>query len=485
MFWDEHLAETLGNGLRYVTSMRTPIFDEKGEPIHLLTVINDVTERRLASERIAHLSSHDVLTGLPNRRAFGERLTEALDRAPQQGVAALCVDLDRFKEINDVFGHAVGDRVLELLSRRMREALGEAFLARAGGDEFNLIVTDAEQPEAAAGAAEALLRAVADAFEIDGAQVKVGLSIGVAVGPANGADAATLMANAEAALYRAKNEGRGVARFFEADMDKRLRERRTLEHELKSAIELGQLRLYYQPQTDVAGKLLGFEALARWLHPTRGVVPPGVFIPIAEESGLIVEIGGWILREACREAASWPRGLSVAVNLSPVQFRRCDFFALIHAVLIETGLAGNRLELEITEGVLIADSAAALGVLRRAKALGVRIAMDDFGTGYSSLSYLQSFPFDKIKIDRSFIVNFDGNPHSAAIVRGVLGLSHGLNLPVVAEGVETQEQLAFLEGEGCDEIQGYLIGRPRPIAEYSAWIGGEAGVPRYLSEAVA
>ena len=223
-----------------------------------------------------------------------------------------------------------------------------------------------------------------------------------------------------------------------------------------------------------AGKLLGFEALVRWQHPTRGLVPPGAFIPIAEESGLIVEIGAWILRAACREAASWPVELSVAVNLSPVQFRQSDLFTLIHAALVETGLSGNRLELEITEGVLIADSNAALSVLRHAKALGVRIAMDDFGTGYSSLSYLQSFPFDKIKIDRSFISNVDSNPHSAGIVRGVLGLAHGLDLPVLAEGVETQQQLAFLKKEGCEEVQGYLMGRPRPIEEYADWIAGDA-----------
>jgi diguanylate cyclase (GGDEF)-like protein/PAS domain S-box-containing protein len=485
-FYDEHRIETPGAGIRYANSKRMLIFDEKAAPQYILTVINDLTERRRANERIAHLTSHDPLTDLPNRAAFAERLADALNRQPQRGVAALCVDLDRFKEINDVLGHVAADRVLAAVARRLQEAAGDVFLARAGGDEFNLIVADADRAGAAAAEiADALLRAFADEIEIGERRVKIGLSIGVAVAPADGADAATLMANGEAALYRAKNEGRGVVRFFEAETDKRLRERRAMEQELKSAIELGQLRLYYQPQTDVAGKLLGFEALARWVHPTRGLVPPGVFIPIAEESGLIVEIGAWILREACREAASWPRALSVAVNLSPVQFRQSDFFALIHAILVETGLAGNRLALEITEGVLIADPAAALGVLRRAQALGVRLAMVDFGTGYSSLSYLQSFPFDKIKIDRSFIANLDSNPHSAAIVRGVLGLAHGLNLPVLAEGVETEEQLAFLEREGCDEIQGYLMGRPRPIEEYAGWISGGGAAPGYAREAVA
>ena len=470
IFHGEHRFVTPGNGVRYATSKRMLIFDEKAEPSHLLTVIHDITERRLAEERIAHLTNHDVLTGLPNRATFGARLADSLDRAPRQGIAALCIDLDRFKDINDVYGHTVADELIAIVAHRLQEAAGEAFLARVGGDEFNLIVAGAEQPAAAAEVADALLRAVSDGVEIGGRKVKVGLSIGIAVAPVDGSDAPTLVANAEAALYRAKNEGRGVARFFEAQTDQRLRERRAMENELKSAIELGQLRLHYQPQTDVAGKLLGFEALVRWLHPTRGLVPPGVFIPIAEESGQIVEIGAWILREACSEAASWPGQLSIAINLSPAQFRQSGFFSLIHAALVETGLPGTRLELEITEGVLIADSAAALAVLRRAKALGVRIAMDDFGTGYSSLSYLQSFPFDKLKIDRSFISNLQSNPHSAAIVRGVLGLAHGLQLPVIAEGVETEEQLAFLEREGCDEIQGYLMGRPRPIEEYSAWI---------------
>jgi diguanylate cyclase (GGDEF)-like protein len=460
-----------------------PIFDEKGEPLYLLTVINDFTERHSANERIAHLTSHDALTGLPNRVSFGEQLAQTLELTHQQGVAALCVDLDRFKEINDMLGHAAADRVIAIVARRLQEAGAGAYLARVGGDEFNLILTDADQPAAAAETAKALLRAFAEVVEIDGAEIKVGVSIGVAIAPADGTDVTTLIANAEAALHRAKSEGRGITRFFEADTEKQLRERRAMEQELKSAIERDEMRLYYQPQTDVAGKLLGFEALVRWQHPTRGLVPPGAFIPIAEESGLIVEIGAWILRAACREAASWPDELSVAVNLSPVQFRQSDLFTLIHSALVETGLSGNRLELEITEGVLIADSAAALNVLRHAKALGVRIAMDDFGTGYSSLSYLQSFPFDKIKIDRSFISNVDSNPHSAAIVRGVLGLAHGLHLPVLAEGVETHQQLAFLKKEGCEEVQGYLMGRPRPIEEYAEWIGGGA-LPR-VSEAVA
>jgi diguanylate cyclase (GGDEF)-like protein/PAS domain S-box-containing protein len=474
MFYDEHAVVTPGNGERYITSKRILILDAKAEPQYLLTVINDVTERRLASERIAHLTSHDVLTGLPNRVSFVAQLGEALTPAMHQAVAAVCIDLDRFKEVNDIFGYSTADHVLAVIARRLKETAGENFLARVGGDEFNLILTGADQPAKVAALCEDLVRVVAEEIEIDGKQIKLGVSVGVAVAPFDGEDATNLIANAEAALYRAKHDGRGIVRFFDAEMDRQLREARAMELELRSAIEGGQLRLYYQPQTDVTGRLLGFEALARWLHPTRGLVPPNVFIPIAEKSGLIVEIGAWILREACREASSWPGALYVAVNLSPAQFRQTDFFDQIHAVLVETGFPGERLELEITEGVLMHDSATALGVLRRAKAFGVRIAMDDFGTGYSSLSYLQSFPFDKIKIDRSFIAKVDCDPQSAAIVRGVLGLARGLHLPVIAEGVETEEQLAFLEREGCDEIQGYLMGRPRPIEEYSSWINSGA-----------
>jgi len=470
VFSNEQPFETPGNGRRWATTKRRPIFDERGEPLYLLTVIDDVTDRRLASERIAHLTSHDILTGLPNRTVFGDRLIEALDSAGPKGVAVLCIDLDRFKDVNDVFGHALADRALSLAGRRIQEAAGEAFMARVGGDEFNLILTHVEQPEAVAAFAEKLLRAAIDEIDIGEQHVRVGFSIGIAIWPEDGANAAALVANAEAALVRAKSGGRGCVRFFEAGMESRLRESRALANDLTSAVELGQLRLHYQPQTDVAGKLLGFEALVRWQHPTRGLVPPGLFIPIAEEQGLIVEIGEWILREACREAASWPGDLSIAVNLSPIQFRQSDFFDLIRSVLVATSLPGHRLELEITEGVLIADTNAVLGVLRRAKALGARIAMDDFGTGYSSLYYLQSFPFDKIKIDRSFITDLDSNPQSAAIVRGVLGLAHGLNLPVIAEGVETEAQLAILVREGCDEIQGYLMGRPRPIEAYANWI---------------
>jgi predicted signal transduction protein with EAL and GGDEF domain len=297
------------------------------------------------------------------------------------------------------------------------------------------------------------------------------LSIGVAIYPNDGTDAKTLIGNADAALYRAKADGRGAIRFFEADMDRRLRERRALQHDLRSALDRGELSLHYQPQARIDGEIIGFEALLRWHHPKHGLVPPATFIPLAEESSLIIPISEWVLHEACREAASWPRPLQIAVNLSSVQFRHGDLPSVVHSILLETGLVPQRLELEITESVLIDDLARAVTMLRRLKSLGVRIAMDDFGTGYSSLSYLQAFPFDKIKIDRSFISNLETNPQSATIVRAVIGLARGLDLPVVAEGVESKDQRAFLAAESCDNLQGYLIGRPRPIEDYAQLLG--------------
>jgi EAL domain-containing protein (putative c-di-GMP-specific phosphodiesterase class I) len=290
-----------------------------------------------------------------------------------------------------------------------------------------------------------------------------------------------LLNNAEAALYRAKADGRGKTRFFETEMDNRVRERRAIQHELSSAIARDELRLHYQPLVKIDGEVIGFEALVRWHNPQRGMVSPATFIPVAEESGLIMEVGESVLREACREAASWSHPLQIAVNLSPIQFRHGDLPGLVHSVLLETGLMPTRLELEITEGVLVKDFNRGLSILRRLKLIGVRIAMDDFGTWYSSLSYLQSFPFDKIKIDQSFISNLKSNSQSAAIVRAVIGLAHGLNLPVLAEGVEAKTQLDFLAAESCDEVQGYLLGRPRPIMEYSKLIGRNDAAPMQLS----
>ena len=475
MFFDAHPVP-IGNGeTRIVTTKRLPINGDDGKPRYLLGVIDDITDRKRAEARIAHMAHHDALTDLPNRAAFTEHLATTLDRAAaeNQSFAVLCIDLDRFKEVNDVFGHVTGDGLLKAVAKRLEAACEGAFLTRLGGDEFTVIV-DGPQPATSEALGNRLLAAVAEDIEVEGHQLRIGLSIGVAIFPGDGRDATVLMANADAALYRAKAEGRGSMRFFEAIMDEQLRERRALQHDLRSALVHNELALHYQPQAAINGDVTGFEALARWNHPTRGSVPPGVFIAVAEESGSIIDIGEWVLREACREAASWSKPLQIAVNLSPVQFRHGDLANLVHEILLETGLPARRLALEITEGVLIGDSSRALSILRRLKALGVHIAMDDFGTGYSSLSYLQSFPFDKIKIDRAFITNLHTSAQSAAIVRAVIGLGRGLHLPIVAEGVETEEQLAFLARESCDEVQGYLIGRPRPIGDYASMAGRPA-----------
>src|SRR3979411_1727003 len=402
---DEHVVATHHNGTRVLATKNLSIPDEFGDPRYLLRVSQDITERKQAEARIEHVAHHDTLTDLPNRTAFTEHLARTIEMARRGGesFAVLSLDLDRFKEVNDVFGHGVGDDLLRELSRMLRELAGEAFLARLGGDAFIPLPPNGGKPTPAEAIAEGLLEAVATDLEINGQHLRVGLSIGVAIFPDDGVDATTLLNNADAALYRAKGDGRGKTRFFEVEMDNRLRERRAIQHELSCALERNELRLHYQPLAKIDGEVIGFEALLRWHNPLRGMVSPATFIPVAEESGLIMQIGEWVLREACREAASWPHQLQIAVNLSPIQFRHGDLAGLVHLVLLETGLASTRLELEITEGVLIGDSPRVLSILRRLKSMGIKIAMDDFGTGYSSLSYLQSFPFDRIKIDRAFI----------------------------------------------------------------------------------
>jgi diguanylate cyclase (GGDEF)-like protein len=436
----------------------------------------DVTEAKRAEQRVVHMAHHDTLTGLPNRVAFNERFTATLERAATGGeqFAILSVDLDRFKEANDIYGHSLGDALLREVAHRLQVAARGIFLARMGGDEFALVVSDGPQPAAAAALAESLLAAFANEFEVEGERLQISLTIGVAVYPTDGTDAKTLMVNVDAALYRAKAETRGVAVFFDAEIGARLRERHALQQDLRSAIARGELLLHYQPQARMTGERIGFEALLRWRCPKRGMVSPSTFIPIAEESGLIMPIGEWVLREASRDAASWPQPLTVAVNISPIQFHHGDLPRLVHSILLETGLVPSRLELEITEGVFINDFSHAVSVLRRLKLLGVQIALDDFGTGYSSLSYLHSFPFDKIKIDRTFIGDLNHNRHSMAIVRAVINLGHSLTMPVLAEGIETQVQHALLVKEGCDEAQGYLIGRPLPIAEHAELVGNQA-----------
>jgi diguanylate cyclase (GGDEF)-like protein/PAS domain S-box-containing protein len=477
---NDHLVHTPGNGIRLATAKSIAIRDDDGNVQYLVTVLDDVTERRHAEQRIAHMAHHDSLTDLPNRVAFNEQFAATLDRAAVNNTqfAVLSVDLDHFKEVNDQFGHSVGDALLREVTRRLQAECEDAFLARIGGDEFMLIATGGEQPKSAMTLADRLLAAFVDDFEIDGRQLQIGLTIGGAVYPTDGRDAKTLMVNADTALYRAKADMRGSVLFFKSDMSIRQGERLALQAELRSALARGELLLHYQPQVRMTAETIGFEALLRWQCPTRGMIPPDTFIPIAEESGLIVPIGEWVLREACREAASWPQPLTVAVNVSPIQFRHGDLPGLVHSILLETGLAADRLELEITEGVLISDFSRALSILRRLKLLGVQIALDDFGTGYSSLSYLHSFAFDRIKIDRAFISDLDHNRHSMVIVRAVIGLGHSLDVPILAEGVETEIQHAILVQEGCDAMQGYLTGRPQPIAHYAKLIGRQETAPQ-------
>jgi diguanylate cyclase (GGDEF)-like protein/PAS domain S-box-containing protein len=480
---EEHPISTK-DGLRLFLTRRMTVLDDAGEPQYLIKTHEDVTDRRQTESRMAHMAYHDGLTDLPNRAAFLQALAQMIEacEGTDEEFAVLSVDLDGLKEINDVFGHAVGDKLLIEVSRRIQTSARGGVVARLSGDEFGLII-DGKQPDAGKALAEQLAQALANEFPIDGKSVRIGVTTGISVFPHNGADAASLLANAGAALFRAKAKSRGSISVYEPEMDQQIRDRRVLHQDLSLAIKNGELSLHYQPQamsrqTVASSEVIGFEALARWLHPVRGFVPPGDFIPLAEESGLIVEMGEWILREACREAASWSMPLQIAVNLSPAQFMHGDLVGLVHSILLETGLAPGRLELEITEGVLIEDFDRGLALLRRLKALGVRISMDDFGSGYSSLSYLQAFPFDKIKIDRAFVMNLGRNPQSAAIVRAVIGLGHGLEMSIVAEGVETQEQLGFLADEGCDAVQGYFLGKPAPIGQYAALVGRGGGAAK-------
>jgi diguanylate cyclase (GGDEF)-like protein/PAS domain S-box-containing protein len=473
---EEHPISTK-DGLRLFLTRRATVLDEQGQPQYLIKTHEDVTDRRQTESRMAHMAYHDGLTDLPNRAAFLQALAQMIEACAGTGeeFAVLCVDLDGLKEVNDVFGHATGDKLLIEVAHRILEVARGGVVARLSGDEFGLII-DGRQPETGMLLAEQLAEVLGKEFVIDAKMVRTGVTTGISVFPHNGSDAASLLANSGAALFRAKAKSRGSISLYEPEMDQQIRDRRVLHQDLSVAVKNGELTLYFQPLARASGsvadsEIIGFEALARWMHPVRGFISPADFIPLAEESGLIVGMGEWILREACREAASWAKQLQIAVNLSPAQFTHGDLVGLVHSILLETGLAPGRLELEITEGVLIEDFDRGLALLRRLKALGVRISMDDFGSGYSSLSYLQAFPFDKIKIDRAFVINLGRNPQSAAIVRAVVGLGHGMEMSIVAEGVETAEQLGFLASEGCDAVQGYLIGKPLPIAQYAALVG--------------
>jgi diguanylate cyclase (GGDEF)-like protein len=452
-----------GDVIQVVIESRPLVYG--GSAAHVCVAF-DVTDRNRAQEKISYLASHDALTELPNRTALDRHLGSTVERAQVTGspFAVLCIDLDHFKEVNDLFGHAIGDAVLRETSRRLQVAAQGAYVARVGGDEFIGIIDQSPLPATAELLATRMRAQFETPIEVDGHALQIDLCVGVALYPRDADNAVSLLANADAALYRAKHEGRGAVRLFTSAMDQQLRDRRALEHDLRVAVERGELYLEYQPQQHRDGTLKAYEALVRWRHPVRGIIPPGEFIPVAEQSGSIAQIDDWVLMEACREAASWQQPLRIAVNVSAAQFRRENLDAHVRKALRETGLPASRLELEITEGVLIEDIERAKRTMQSLKTLGIQIALDDFGTGYSSLSYLEAFPLDRMKIDRSFVMALGQSERSLAIVRAVIGLAHGLGLPVLAEGIETDTQMSLLLEEGCDEMQGYLIGRPRRLA---------------------
>ncbi|MCS0460096.1 EAL domain-containing protein [Rhizobium favelukesii] len=447
-----------------------------GAPRYVLGISQDVTEERSVEARLAYMAMHDALTGLPNRAFFADHIQrEAPIATAQNPLALLYLDVDHFKHINDSKGHAAGDALLCQVAARLMQLVADGDLvARLGGDEFALLLR-LQRRESIERFAERLLRSLSTPFDLDGVNEHVTCSIGIALAPEHTEDDDVLMRNADLALYAAKESGRSTYRFYVPEMRLEAERRHMLTAELHEALLKGQFELHYQPivQLDDDG-LAGFEALIRWRHPVRGLVPPMEFIPIAEETGLIIQIGEWVLREACRAAAAWPNHLKIAVNLSVCQFRHNSLLATVVSALDETGLFPERLEIEITESVFLADVEQSLPLLRALKELRIRIAIDDFGTGYSSLSYLRAFAFDKIKLDRSFVSGIETDPGNLAIVRAVVGIGSGFNATTLAEGIETEEQLQKLRAEGFSEVQGFLLGRPMLQAEAQALIEGGA-----------
>ena len=438
-----------------------------------VAVHEDITERRRAEAKIAHLARHDMLTNLPNRVLFREHLESEFNRVqPGRGFAVHCLDLDHFKTVNDTLGHPIGDELLKLVAVRLIEAVPSTdFIARIGGDEFAVVQTNVARPEQCSQLAARIVELVSQPYDIDGRHIVIGASIGIAIAPGDGANPDTLLKNADMALYRAKEDGRATHRFFEREMDKRLQSRRALELDLRKAIANGEFEVYYQPIIDLqGGRAAGLEALLRWKHPERGFISPAEFTPLAEETGLILPLGEWVLRTACLHASKWPKDVSVAVNLSAMQFKGRSIVQLTMNALAASGLAAARLDLEITESVLLQDEANTLAILHQLRELGVKISMDDFGTGYSSLAYLRNFPFDQIKIDRSFVNDMLVRQDCRAIVRAVIGLAKSLDISTVIEGIETREQLQAAKAEGCDLGQGYLFSKPMPEREVAAFL---------------
>jgi diguanylate cyclase (GGDEF)-like protein len=433
-----------------------------------LTTHEDITERRQAEEQIRHLAHYDALTDLPNRGLFHERLKEELGRiAPGEHLAVLYIDIDEFKSVNDSLGHMIGDELLKSVAIRLKQYIDASdFVARLGGDEFAIVQTAVKDVAEVVDLVSRTYEAIRAPYDCFGHHVTSDASIGIALAPQDGTDLDQILKNADMAMYAAKSAGRRTWRFFEPAMDAHVRERRRLETDLRQAIADGALEVYYQPCISLQdNRITGCEALVRWRHPERGMVSPAEFIPIAEDTGLINELGEWVLTTACVEATTWPDDVSLAVNVSPVQFRSDTLALKIVAALAASALPANRLELEITEAVLIRDDDAALEILHQLRAIGVRIALDDFGTGYSSLSYLQRFPFDKIKIDRCFVNDIAEPDSSSPIVQAVVNIAAARHMTTTAEGVETAQQQELLRSLGCTEMQGYLFSAPRPAKE--------------------
>ncbi len=435
----------------------------------------DITERRRADARISFMAHHDALTSLPNRVLFREKMEQALEGLHKggPGFAVFCLDLDHFKDVNDTLGHNIGDMLLEVVAQRLRVCVrGSDVVARLGGDEFAILQVGSEQPEAAASLSRRLSEVVDAPYDLAGHRVHISVSGGVTFAPADGMSSDRLLKNADMALYQAKGDGRAHICLYEPEMEVRLQARRLIEIDLADAQRNGEFEVFYHPLVNLAsGEATGFEALLRWHHPETGLIQPAQFIPIAEDMGLIVEIGAWVLRQACKDAVSWPAGIRVAVNLSSVQFRTGSFVQVVADALAESGLAAERLELEVTESILLADTEANVRTLHELHALGVRISMDDFGTGYSSLSYLRQFPFNKIKIDQSFIREMTRSADCVAIVTSIAQLAISLGMTTTAEGVETAEHLRMVRDAGCTDVQGFLFGRPKPVSELNLLAG--------------
>jgi len=471
----DNLAEQLDRGLlvrdlahlddgRVISSLSQPMEDGGWVSIH-----EDITERKRAEEKIAYMAHHDPLTGLLNRARFADQLEERLASTTEGAqLTALFLDLDHFKYVNDTLGHLVGDELLKAVADRLRGCVAEGdVIARLGGDEFAIIHAETEGTEDASRLAEGICAAIKAPYDIGGLQATVDVSIGVARAPKESIRAAELMKRADVALYRAKGDGRSVYRVFEPGMFAKVAARRTLESDLRNGIARGEFQLFYQPVVNIEdNRIVGLEGLLRWHHPDRGTIPPAEFIPTAEETGLIVPLGEWVIRQACLDAANWPNEIKIAVNLSPAQFRNHDLTQVVINALGSSGVAPSRLELEITEEILLGHSRENLAVLEQFRTLGIQIVMDDFGVGYSSLNYLRLFPFDKIKIDRSFVNDLsNGDDLSLAIVQAVTRLATVLGVPTTAEGIETKEQLELVRAAGCTEFQGYFFSKPRPATE--------------------